>query len=66
MATVATVVVVMHILDKSMNMRKKKSVLPHTIEHDKNIYFRDGLGKLFWVSTSSTTTTLETTTQCVK
>ena len=46
MATVATVLV-MHILDKSRNMRKKKSVLPHKREHDKNIYFRDGLGKLF-------------------
>ena len=54
MATVA-LVVMMHILDKSMNMRKKKSVLPHTREHVKNIYLGDGLGKLFWVSTSSTT-----------
>merc|ERR1719350_1320602 len=32
----------------------------------KRMENRDGLGKLFWVSTSSTTTTLETTTQCVK
>ena len=47
MATVAIMVVVMHILDKSMNMRKKKNVPPITRKHVKNIYLGDGLGKLF-------------------
>ena len=34
---------------------KMKRVPPHTRKHVKNIYLGDGLGKLFWVSTSSTT-----------